>query len=91
LDEVESLLLTARQCGEKYHTKIPQILLSHNPEEGETADGEDSQEEDMSMMWFAFRHDKPTHDDETEYTDGKEDEVEDRWRKAWLARMERRE
>jgi hypothetical protein len=80
-DALESLLLTPRQCSEKYHIRFPNILVS----------GAEDEDEDLNMMWYAFRNEKPIHD-EGEYPDGEEEEVvEDRWRKAWLERIERRE
>jgi hypothetical protein len=71
-----ALLLTARQCSEKYHTTIPDLLLSQSQHSTE----------DEGIMWYAFRNDKPL-----EPSIEGDEEADDKWRKAWLERMERRE
>lgn len=80
LTDLESLLLTSRQCSEKYHRLIPEILNTGNPDE--PADFE------QNMMWFAFKNDRPP--DESIFGNN-EEEKEERWKKDWLDRMERRE
>jgi hypothetical protein len=80
LADFESLFLTSRQCSEKYQRLIPEMLNAGNSEE--PADFE------QTMMWFAFKNDKPP--DESIFGDN-EEEKEERWKKDWLDRMERRE
>jgi hypothetical protein len=77
---LESLFLTSRQCSDKYHRLVPEILNSGNSEE--PADFE------QSMMWLAFKNDKPA--DESIFGDN-EEEKEEKWKKDWLDRVERRE
>ena len=80
LADLESLFLTSRQCSEKYQRLIPEILSTGNPDEpGDFEQG---------MMWFAFKNDKPP--DESIFGDN-EEEKEEKWKKDWLDRMERRE
>jgi hypothetical protein len=78
--DLESLFLTSRQCSEKYQRLIPEILNTVNPEE--------PVEFEQSMMWFAFKNDKPP--DES-ILGGNEEEREEKWKTDWLDRMERRE
>ena len=78
--DLESLFLTSKQCSEKYHRLIPEILGTVNPEE--------PAEFDQTMMWFAFKNDKPP--DESIFG-GNEEEREEKWKADWLERMERRE
>lgn len=80
LVDLESLFLTSRQCSEKYQRLIPEILNAGNPDE--PADLE------QTMMWFAFKNDKPL--EESIFGDN-EEEKEEKWKKDWLDRMERRE
>ena len=80
LADLESLFLTSRQCSEKYQCSIPEILNAGNPDE--PADFE------QTMMWFAFKNDKPS--EESIFGDN-EEEKEEKWKKDWLDRMERRE
>lgn len=79
--DLESLFLTSRQCSEKYQRLIPGIL--------NTVNSDDSPELfEQSMMWFAFKNDKPQ--DESGFG-GDEEEREEKWKLDWLDRMERRE
>ena len=78
--DLESLFLTSRQCSEKYQRSIPEILNTGNSEE--------PNDFEQCMMWFAFKNDKPP--DESILGDN-EDEKEEKWKKDWLDRMERRE
>ena len=78
--DLESLFLTSRQCSDKYHRLVPENLNAGNSEE--PADFE------QSMMWLAFKNDKPA--DESIFGDN-EEEKEEKWKKDWLDRMERRE
>ncbi|KAF9653575.1 hypothetical protein BDM02DRAFT_3257668 [Thelephora ganbajun] len=80
LADLESLFLTSRQCSEKYQHLIPEVLNTANPDE--LIDFE------QSVMWFAFKNDKPP--DESAFGDN-EEEKEEKWKKDWLDRMERRE
>ena len=80
LANLESLFLTSRQCSEKYQRSIPEILNAGNPDE--PADFE------QTMMWLAFKNDKPS--EESVFGDD-EEEKEEKWKKDWLDRMERRE
>ena len=79
LADLESLFLTSRQCSEKYQRLITEILNTGNSDE--PADFE------QTMMWFAFKNDKPS--DESIFGEG--EEKEEKWKKDWLDRMERRE
>ena len=80
LGDLESLFLTSRQCSEKYQRLISGILSTGNPDE--------PNDFEQAMMWFAFKNDKPP--DESIFGDN-EEEKEERWKKDWLDRMERRE
>lgn len=80
LADLESLFLTSRQCSEKYQRLVPEILSTGNPDE---PDGFE-----QTMMWFAFKNDKPP--DESIFAEN-EEEKEEKWKKDWLDRMERRE
>ena len=80
LADLESLFLTSRQCSEKYQRSIPEILNTGNPDEPDDFE--------QTMMWFAFKNDKPP--DESIFGEN-EEEKEEKWKKDWLDRMERRE
>ena len=80
LADLESLFLTSRQCSEKYHRLVPEIL--------NTGNSDAPNDFEQGMMWFAFKNDKPP--DESGYGDN-EEEKEEKWKKDWLDRMERRE
>jgi len=80
LADLESLFLTSRQCSEKYQRLIPEILGTENPDE--------PNDFEQGMMWFAFKNDKPP--DESILGDN-EEEKEEKWKKDWLDRVERRE
>lgn len=79
--DLESLFLTSRQCSEKYQQSIPGILNAVNPDE--------PLEFEQSMMWFAFKNDKPP--EESVFGGNEEEEREEKWKSDWLDRMERRE
>jgi len=79
---IEPLLLSLRAAANKYHTELPQIL----------ADGGGAAEAEESMMWYALGYEKTDASAEgSEHL--REDTVmlEDKWRSAWLERMEQRE
>ena len=59
---------------------MPEILSTGNPDE---SDGFE-----QAMMWLAFKNDKPP--DESTFGEN-EEEKEEKWKKDWLDRMERRE
>jgi len=59
---------------------MPEILNTGNPDE---PDGFE-----QTMMWLAFKNDKPP--DESILGEN-EEEKEEKWKKDWLDRMERRE
>lgn len=80
LVDLESLFLTSRQCSEKYQRLVPGILSTGNPDEPNGLE--------QAMMWLAFKNDKPP--DESIFGDN-EEEKEEKWKKDWLDRMERRE
>ena len=80
LANLESLFLTSRQCSEKYQRLIPGIL--------NTGDPDVPSDFEQGMMWLGFKNDKPP--DESIFGDN-EEEKEERWKKDWLDRMERRE
>jgi hypothetical protein len=73
---LEPLLLTTRSVADKYHAELPQIL----------ADNGGAGEMEETMMWYSLTHEKVN-----------EEPVEgdpwhnDKWRDAYLRRMERRE
>jgi len=80
LADLESLFLTSRQCSEKFQHLIPGIL--------NTGDPDVPSDFEQGMMWLAFKNDKPP--DESTLGDN-EEEKEEKWKKDWLDRMERRE
>ncbi|KAF9788012.1 hypothetical protein BJ322DRAFT_598281 [Thelephora terrestris] len=80
LANLDALFLTSRQCSDKYHRLVPEILNTGNSDS--PADFE------QSMMWLAFKNDKPA--DESIFEDN-EEEKDEKWKKDWLDRMERRE
>ena len=78
--DLESLFLTSRQCSEKYQRLIPAILDAGDPDV--------PSDFEQGMMWLGFKNDKPL--DESIFGDN-EEEKEEKWKKDWLDRMERRE
>ena len=80
LADLESLFLTSRQCSERYHHLVPELLNIGNPDI--------PSDPEQAMMWFAFKNDKPP--DESTLGEN-EEEKEEKWKKDWLDRMERRE
>jgi len=80
---IEPLLLSLRAAANKYHNELPEIL----------ADGGGAGEAEESMMWYALGYEKTNASPEESESLNKEDSVmlEDRWRSAWLERMEQRE
>ncbi|PCH38924.1 hypothetical protein WOLCODRAFT_140999 [Wolfiporia cocos MD-104 SS10] len=77
---VRPLLLTPRSAAQKYHDHINQIVDN----DGGPSDAEEH------MMWYAYKNERMGAADAQ---DGSEDAyaAEERWKNAWLARMERRE
>ncbi|KAF8186022.1 hypothetical protein BJ912DRAFT_972640 [Pholiota molesta] len=81
---LDPLLLTTRSATNKYHVELPRILIN----------GGGAGEMEETMMWYAVTHEKP---DETvldsqmipEHVEGPW--VDEKWREAYLERMERRE
>ena len=80
LANLEALFLTSRQCSDKYHRLVPEILNTGNSDSPANFE--------QSMMWLAFKNDKPA--DESIFEDN-EEEKDEKWKKDWLDRMERRE
>jgi hypothetical protein len=80
---IEPLLLSLRAAANKYHNELPQIL----------ADGGGAGEAEEIMMWYALGYEKTDASAENSEHLNKEDTVmlEDKWRSAWLERMEQRE
>lgn len=73
---LEPLLLTTRSVTEKYHIELPQIL----------ADGGGAGEMEETMMWCSLTNEKL----DEELLEG-EPWHNDKWRDAYLRKMERRE
>jgi hypothetical protein len=73
------LLQTTRSVSQKYQSILPDILRNGG--------GEGEIEE--TMMWFALNHEKAT-DELWEKTENGPWE-DDKWRKEWIERMERKE
>lgn len=80
---IEPILLSLRAAANKYHNELPQIL----------ADGGGAGEAEEIMMWYALGYEKTDASAENSEHLNKEDTVmlEDKWRSAWLERMEQRE
>ncbi|TFK49473.1 hypothetical protein OE88DRAFT_1809755 [Heliocybe sulcata] len=80
---LEPILLTSCSCANKYHTEVPQILA----DEGGSGDIEEG------TMWFAVNYEKG--DEEVAAAGAGSQDVpnpgEEKWKKKWLERMERRE
>ncbi len=82
---LESILLTGRVASDKYRVELPQLI----------ADGGGAEEIEELMMWYALSYEK---NDNTECqsragTNERTEELlkDDKWRKRWFERMERRE
>ncbi|KAI6030901.1 hypothetical protein F5J12DRAFT_803771 [Pisolithus orientalis] len=85
---LEPLLLSTRSSSSKYHTELPQIL-ANNGGAGEIEE---------TTMWYALNYEKAGAGEGGEGENGaqgsnSEDAViiEDKWKNAWLERLERRE
>ncbi|KAI0773085.1 DNA replication regulator SLD3-domain-containing protein, partial [Trametes elegans] len=76
---LQPILLTSRAASQKYHDRLSQLLA----EENEPANDEEE------YMCYAYQKDKTFEVDLQEEQD--EDEVQERLKKLWLERMERRE
>lgn len=76
---LQPILLTSRAASQKYHDRLSQLLA----EENEPANDEEE------YMCYAYQKDKTFEIDLQEEQD--EDEVQERLKKLWLERMERRE
>ncbi|KAF8171102.1 hypothetical protein BJ912DRAFT_996153 [Pholiota molesta] len=81
---LDPLLLTTRSATNKYHVELPRILIN----------GGGAGEMEETMMWYAVTHEKPDEsvlDSQTipEHAEGPW--VDEKWREAYLERMERRE
>ena len=72
---IEPLLLSARASSEKYRTELNQILI----------DGGGAGEQEEMMMWYAREYEKATPNEKEKESD------EEKWRKVWFERLERRE
>ncbi|KAI6129774.1 hypothetical protein EDD16DRAFT_1854115 [Pisolithus croceorrhizus] len=88
---LEPLLLSTRTSSTKYHTELPQILANSG--------GEGEIEE--TTMWYALNYEKVGAGEEEGERKGEngvqggnsEDSImmEEKWKNAWLERLERRE
>uniref|UniRef100_A0A0W0FPN7 DNA replication regulator Sld3 C-terminal domain-containing protein n=1 Tax=Moniliophthora roreri TaxID=221103 RepID=A0A0W0FPN7_MONRR len=80
---LDPLLHTPRSAANKYNVELPQIL----------SDGGGAGEIEEAMMWYVLGYEKGDKEYETiRDTSADRDVWEDeRWRKNWLQRMERRE
>ncbi|KAM6496536.1 hypothetical protein JOM56_007009 [Amanita muscaria] len=85
---LEPLILTPRAASNKYNADLPQILV----------DGGGAGEIEEQMMWFALSYEKGDEHggaDQSVNEGGGVEETEpwrnEKWRKGWLERMERRE
>ncbi|SRR6266576_5130468 len=80
---LDPLIMPPRAASSKYHVDLPQIL----------ADGGGAGEIEENMMWFALSFEKS--EGLGQDASGGEEESEpwkdEKWRKTWLERMERRE
>jgi hypothetical protein len=75
---LDPLLLTPRTISKKYHVELPQIL-SHGGGAGEMEE---------AMMWYTLNHEKV---DDVEGGELEGPWVNEKWRKKWLERLEKRE
>ncbi|KAH7906518.1 hypothetical protein BJ138DRAFT_1117498 [Hygrophoropsis aurantiaca] len=88
---LQPLFLSVRTSAAKYHTELPQIL-ANNGGAGEIEEG---------MMWFASAYEKFEDKDSDDkggvngagmgMNDDLKEDAEERWRRKWLERLERRE
>ena len=77
-------MMAPRAVSNKYYVDLPRIL----------ADGGGAGEIEEDIMWFALSFEKGNEDDRSSNKNGGEEMEEwtnERWRKDWLERMERRE
>ena len=75
------ILLASRAASHKYHTRIPGVIS----EEGEPADPEEE------YVWYAYHKDKVGGEDERQADRQDEYEAQERLKRAWLEKYERRE
>jgi hypothetical protein len=81
-DLLEPLMMAPRSASNKYYVDLPRIL----------ADGGGAGEVEEDIMWFALSFEKENDDDQSSNNNnGDEAWKNERWRKDWLERMERRE
>ena len=81
---LDPLLLTTGSTTKKYREELPKILIN----------GGGAGEMEETMMWYAVSHEKAEEEDRTRSVTSANDDgpwVDEKWRKNWLDRMERRE
>jgi hypothetical protein len=78
---LDSLLLTTGSTTKKYREELPKILMN----------GGGAGEMEETMMWYAVSHEKAEEEDWTRAANDDGPWVDEKWRKNWLDRMERRE
>ncbi|KIN96307.1 hypothetical protein M404DRAFT_1006817, partial [Pisolithus tinctorius Marx 270] len=85
---LEPLLLSTRSSSSKYHTELPQIL-ANNGGAGEIEE---------TTMWYALNYERAGAGEGEEGENGAQGSnsedtimIEDKWKNAWLERLERRE
>lgn len=82
---LERLLLTPRACSAKYQVELSQIL----------SDGGGAGEIEETVMWYALNNEKRDAEDERARPAGVTHDdgpwVDEKWKRKWLARMEKRE
>ncbi|KAL4069325.1 hypothetical protein J3A83DRAFT_4250536, partial [Scleroderma citrinum] len=80
---LDPLLLSTRSSSAKYHVELPQILT----------DNGGAGEIEETMMWYALNYEKAgSGDDSPEAVNGEDAlMMEEKWKNAWLERLERRE
>jgi hypothetical protein len=81
---LDPLLLSTRSATNKYHVELPRILIN----------GGGAGEMEETMMWYAVTHEKPDESiiDGLALPENAEGPwVDEKWREAYLERMERRE
>ena len=73
------LLLTPRTSSQKYGMHILELMDAEEP----------SQDLEANMLWYAMRHDRVELNEQSDLHD--QEAGEEKWKQAWLERMERRE
>jgi hypothetical protein len=78
---LKPLLQTARSASNKYHIELPQILI-HGGGAGEIEE---------TTMWYALNYEQADEELWARTSAGQGPWIDEKWRTAWIERMERRE